>query len=321
MERFFSTLNSMFHKKLPGGTFPVEKLRAWDLNPQKFAILTLEQTEALLDLAIGTYHQSLHRSLKDTPVRTWVRGVKAGSGITVIGDDRQLDKLIGAHEQRLVTRSGVNLFNLRYHDPAITGPLLEDLARREAVRGRREGSATAKVTVKYIPANLGEIHVWNGPRGEYVTLPCTDPEYAQGLSKWQHERLQEWQRESHARTEDDRRALRLRLRSAIGALESPKTVKRQKRAHVRLLASPKIEALGGAGLRIAHAEPRPDGMAPVIQMAALAPERTDDSAKPIRPQRGGKPKPKRPPKTETPNNLPEWNVADVADEEEWKDVL
>lgn len=321
VERFFSTLNSMFHKKLPGGTFPVEKLRAWELNPQKFAVLTLEQTEALLDLAIGTYHQSLQRSLKNTPVRTWVRGVNAGNGIPVIGDDRQLDKLIGAHEERLVTRSGVNLFNLRYHDPAVTGPLLEDLARREAVRGRREGSATAKVTVKYNPANLTEIHVWNGPRGVYVTLPCTDREYAAGLSKWQHDRLQEWQRESHARTEDDRRALRLRLRSAIGALESPKTIKRQKRAHARLLTSPKIEALGGAGLRIAHAEPRHDGMAPVIPTVVLAPERTDDSAKPIRPQRGGKRKSKRPPKTQATNNLPEWNVADLADGQEWKDVL
>jgi putative transposase len=279
VERFFSTLNSMLHKKLPGGTFPIEKLRAWNLDPQKFAVLTLEQTEALLDLAIGTYHQSLHRGLKDTPVRTWVRGVNAGTGIPVIGDDRQLDKLIGAHEERLVTRSGVNLFNLRYHDPAVTGPLLEDLARREAVRGRREGSATAKVTVKYNPANLAEIHVWNGPRGVYVTLPCTDRDYAAGLSKWQHDRLQEWQRENNARTDDERRALRLRLRSAIGALESPKAIKRQKRVHARLLTSPKIEALGGLGLRIAHAEPRHDGMAPVIPTVALAPERTDDSAK------------------------------------------
>lgn len=321
VERFFSTLNSMLHKKLPGGTFPLQKLRAWDLNPQKFAVLTLEQTEALLDLAIGTYHQSIHRSLNDTPVRTWVRGVNSETGITILGDDRQLDKLLGVQEERLVTRSGVNLFNLRYHDPAVTGPLLEDLARRESVRGRREGSASAKVKVKYNPANLGEIHVWNGPRGIYVTLPCTDREYAEGLSKWQHDRLQEWQRESHARTEDDRRELRLNLRSAIGALESPKTIKRHKRAQARLLTSPKIEVMGGGGLRIAHAEPRPDGMAPVIPTVALAPERTDDGAKPIRPQRGGKRKPKRPPKTETPKNLPEWNVADIADEHEWKDAL
>ncbi|QYF87279.1 Mu transposase C-terminal domain-containing protein [Brevundimonas sp. PAMC22021] len=321
VERFFLTLNLMLHNKLPGGTFPLQKLREWDLDPQKFAVLTLEQAEGLLDLAIGTYHQSLHRSLKDTPVRTWLRGVNADTGINILGDDSQLDKLLGAREERLVTRSGVELFNLRYHDPAITGPLLEDLARREAVRGRREGSASAKVAVKYNPANLGKIHVWNGPRGVYVTLPCTDREYAEGLSKWQHDRLQEWQRESNARTEDDRRALRLRLRSAIGALEDPKILRRQKRAQARLLASPKIEALGGGGLRIAHAEPRPDGMAPVIPTVALAAERTDDSAKPVRPQRGGRRKIPRPPTIPTPNEQPEWNVADLADQSEWKDVL
>lgn len=130
VERFFLTLNLMLHNKLPGGTFPLQKLRDWDLDPQKFAVLTLEQAEALLDLAIGTYHQSLHRSLKDTPVRTWLRGVNADTGINILGDDSQLDKLLGAREERLVTRSGVELFNLRYHDPAITGPLLEDLASR-----------------------------------------------------------------------------------------------------------------------------------------------------------------------------------------------
>lgn len=321
VERFFSTLNSMLHKKLPGGTFPIQKLREWELDPQKHAVLTFEQTETLLDLAIGTYHQALHRSLGNTPVRSWVRGLGTDVGINVLGDDRQLDKMLGAREERLVTRSGVELFGLRYHDPAITGPLLEDLARRESVRGRRQGSATAKVAVKYNPANLGEIHVWNGPKGIYVTLPCTDLEYAEGLSKWQHDRLLEWQRESNARTENERRALRLRLRSAISELETPQTLRRQKRAQARLLTSPKIEQLGGGGLRIAHAEPRHDGMAPVIPTIALADERSDDGAKPVRPPRGGKRKPKRPPMPPASEDLPDWNVGDLYDDRGWEDAL
>ena len=321
VERFFSTLNSMFHKKLPGGAFPVQKLRDWELDPQKYAVLTLEQTESLLDLAVGTYHQSLHRALKDTPARTWARGVKVGHGINIIGDDRQLDKMLGARAERKVTRSGVELFGLRYHDPAITGPLLEDLARRESVRGRRQGSATAKVAVKYNPANLGEIHVWNGPKGIYVTLPCTDLEYAQGLSKWQHDRILEWQRESNAKTEDERRALRLRLRSTISELQTPQTHRSHKRSQARLLTSPKIEQLGGGGLRIAHAEPRHDGMAPVIPTIALADERSDDGAKPVRPPRGGKRKPKRPPMSPASVDLPDWNVGDLYDDRGWEDAL
>ncbi|WP_410469672.1 hypothetical protein [Brevundimonas nasdae] len=199
--------------------------------------------------------------------------------------------------------------------------MLEDLARRESVRGRRQGSATAKVAVKYNPANLGEIHVWNGPKGIYVTLPCTDLEYAEGLSKWQHDRLLEWQRESNARTEDERRALRLRLRSAISELETPQTLRRQKRAQARLLTSPKIEQLGGGGLRIAHAEPRHDGMAPVIPTIALADERSDDGAKPVRPPRGGKRKPKRPPMPPASEDLPDWNVGDLYDDRGWEDAL
>ena len=54
VERFFGTLNSLLHKKLPGGTIPIEQMRAWDLDPSKDAVLTLAQVEALLTSAIGT---------------------------------------------------------------------------------------------------------------------------------------------------------------------------------------------------------------------------------------------------------------------------
>lgn len=281
VERFFGTLNTLLHRKLPGGTFSIDQLRAWELDPRRDAVLSLEQAEELLISAIGVYHQELHTTLGDAPVHVWSRGVRE-RGVQVIGDDRQLDKMVGAHEERTLTRSGVSLFGIQYHDPAITGPLLEQLASREPVRGRRKGSAEAKVTVKYNPANLGEVHIWNHRRGVFETLPSIDPDYAQGLSKWQHERLQEWGREDTDKSAEARRKRRLELRREIEKLTPDRVLTRNKRAQARLLSSPRVEALAGDHIRIAYAEPRHDGMAPVIPTALLAPERTDGHAKPVR---------------------------------------
>jgi putative transposase len=297
VERFFGTLNERLNKRLPGGTFPVALMRAWGLDPRKEAVLTLEQAEDLIEHAIGVYHQDIHSSLGEPPVAAWTRGVRA-QGIQVIGDDLQLDKMIGAEVDRKLTRSGISLFGLDYHDPAVTGPLLEELAALEPMRSRRKGSATAKVKVKYNPADISRVHVWNHRRGIFDTLPCVDAEYAEGLTKWQHERIQEWQRETQSETEEERRELRCALRDKINALSSAKRINRLQRNQVRLLSSPMIQQLAGDHLRLEFAEPRHDGMAPVIATVPLASERTDGHAKPTRPARGGKRKaPANPPRS------------------------
>lgn len=286
VERFFGTLNTLLHQRLPGGTFPIAQMRAWELDPRKDAVLTLDQAEALLASAVAVYHQELHRTLGDTPLNVWTKGVRAQGGVQVIGDDRLLEKMVGAHTDRTLSRSGISLFGLQYHAPALVGPLLEQLAGREPSRRRREGSATAKVTVKYNPANLGEVHIWNRVAGTFETLPCTDPDYAGGLSKWRHERIQEWEREVVCVDEDDRRERRLALRSQIEGASSAKAIARDKAKLARLLSSPRIEQIASGHLRVAYAQPRHDGMAPTIPTAPLAPERADDHAKPVRPARG-----------------------------------
>lgn len=117
MERLFGTLNTMVHQKLPGGVFPPAQLRAWGLDPASEAVLTLEQAEGLIWRGIGDYHLKRHRALGRSPVVAWDESVRS-SGIQVISDERQLDKKAGAHQERSLSRSGVMLFNLHYHDIA-----------------------------------------------------------------------------------------------------------------------------------------------------------------------------------------------------------
>lgn len=319
VERFFGTLNSMLNRKLPGATFPISQMRAWELDPRKDAVLTLEQLEKLIWATISTYHLKSHRALADTPVRVWTNGVRE-CGIQVISDERQLDKMAGAYKSCTLSRSGVSLFNLKYHEPAITGPLLEKLAAGEPVRGRAKGSARAKVTVKYNPANLGEIHVWDGSVGVYVSLPCVEAEYAEGLSFWRHLRIEEWNRESAKDGALKEAEATMALKDAFDAAWPDSQVGQRKRAAARLLSSPQMEQLAGKGVRIAHAKPRHDGMAPIVPTRTLAPERSDECIKPVRPARGGKRKPasKLPLQNTAQPETGEFPVFD-RDEDDWEE--
>ncbi|QDH74232.1 DDE-type integrase/transposase/recombinase [Brevundimonas sp. M20] len=285
VERFFAMLNELLCKRLPGGRFPIDKLRAWGLNPQADAVMTLDELTELLDFTIGVYHQSLHSTLGEAPIKAWNRGVREAGGIQVIGDDSQLDKMIGKETERVLDRAGIEIFNHTYHDEAITQALLEDLAPGQPKRGRRKGSATCLVKVKYNPANIGSIHVWNPKRGVFQTLPCTAPE-VEGVSEWQAGVVGRWVREEQDITKAHERELRCALYEKIRGLTSAATHKRIKRNEARLLNSPKVHEVISEHLRIEYAETRHDGMAPIIPTVPLAPERSDDHVKPTRPPRG-----------------------------------
>lgn len=318
VERVFLMLNELLFKKLPGGTVPIQQMRDWGIDTQKEAVLSIDQLEKLINKAISTYHLSVHRSLGETPLKAWNRGISEIGGIPVIGDDEQLDQMLGTEARRTLNRSGIQLFGLSYHDPAITGPLLEDLAALEPARGRPKGSATAKVKVKYNPVNIGCIHVWNPRRRIFVTLPCTDPEIS-GRSRWLHEKMQEWKRQELQT--DEIRALQARaeLDTDILAVTPQKELKRRGRSQLRLAQAPRIESPRPL-LRAAIAEPRHDGMAPIINMQPLAPDRSDGHQKPIRPPRGRKPKKSQIPKSETSkcsSTLSQWTFSE--DHKDWED--
>jgi putative transposase len=288
VERFFEILNHLLNRKLPGGVLRPELLREMDYDPSKDAVLTLEELEDLIWDAISYYHIEEHSALGVPPALLWQKDSEA-FGIPVIGDDRQLDRMAGAMEAgRKLTRSGVACFGLQFHDPYLTEGLLEDLISLEPVRGQRKGSAAVTVKIKYNPANLAEIHVWNQRRNLYVTLPCTDEKYSSGISLWQHRKIQEWARRSGLEfsTEADRITARAKLVAKIQQ-SSPALLAKQRRALARLKNTPKIAALSGDGVTLAFAPARHDGMAPTIPQASLASERVDGDRPPKRPPRGG----------------------------------
>lgn len=321
VERFFGTLNSLLNSKTPGSVLKPELLRELDYDPYKTAVLTLEELEQLVWSAISYYHIDEHSTLHRPPASLWEEEM-AAHGIDVIGDDSQLDKMAGAVESgRRLSRSGVMLHGLQFHDPAVTTGLLEDLIAYEPVRRqRRRGSATVTVKVKFNPENLAEIHVWNAKRSRYVTLPCVDEEYTRATSLWQHEQLRKWTQAKGLAfsSEADRQAARAALIREIEDL-APDLKVRQRRAIARLQDSARIQDLLGSHIEVALAPARHDGMAPTIEQEPLASHRNDGGSPPTRPPRGGRRVSKATARRETilETNTPE-NEEEVPSAIDWK---
>lgn len=327
IERFFDTLNNLLNKKLPGGTLKPDLMRELGYDPRQDAVLTLAELEGLIWEALVLYHITPKEGQPFPPAQIWEVSAKE-HGIAFFKDDSQLEKMLGKVQDRCrVTRSGVEIFGLTYCDGPRVASLLEDLFPQESVRARRKGSATALVKVKYNPANISEIHVWNRIRSRYVTLPCVDEKYTQGVSLWHHRKIQDWAKQRGLEFSSEADRLRARA-SLIKTLEeiAPTLRGKELRAFARLSTSPKIQAKVSADVALAYALGRHDGMGPLlVPHDTLAAERTDEGRPSSRPPRKKKPtpKPKRrkevhqgsPPKPET-GQLADFSV----DLSSWKEV-
>lgn len=297
VERFFGVLNQLLNKKVPGGVLKPELLREMGYDPTKDAVLTIAEIEDLIWEAISYYHIEVHSGVGRPPADLWQQDMDA-YGIDVIGDDRQLDRMAGAMKYPCtLSRSGVELFGLVFQDQYATGELLEDLVSLQPIRGQRKGSATAQVKVKYNPANLAEVHVWNQRRNCYVTLPCTDDRYSDRISLWHHQQLKAWAKQKGLEfsSEEDRLAARARLAEKIQQ-SSPELRLKQRRAAARLMTTPKVlKALSGNSATLAYAPSRHDGMAPVIHHDTFSKHRIDGDTPPSRPPRASRPKARQTP--------------------------
>jgi putative transposase len=325
VERLFATINSLQNTKLPGGVLKPELLREFGYDPSKDAVLTLTELEEVLWETLTLYHITPRGGQGSPPAQLWAS--QATSGIDTIGDDASLDKMLGKVEIRTVRRSGVELHGLTFHDVAKVSLLLEDLIKYEPVRPRPKGSATARVKVKYNPACLSEIHVWNTHTHSYVTLPCLDENYGGLVSLWQHQELQRWA--TRKGEEFSTQADRLRVRANLCRMfeEMAPTLRgRELRAFARLQNSPKVQSRASGDAALAYAPARHDGLAPIIEHEPLASSRSDGGQKPSRPARMKKrPQAKaRRPKTiqDHPHLKPETGeVADFSvDLSSWKEI-
>jgi putative transposase len=249
--------------------------------------VTLAELEVLLAEAIALYHITPHGGLMSRqPLLVWEKEL-ARQNIDLIWDEGEFRRSIGAVEyDRSLDGAGISFKGLSYTDKVLTRALLDDLAALEP-RRRPTKNPTAKVKFKYDPSDLGCIHVWNRRTLRYVTLPCTQPAYAEGLPVWLHERVQEFAKaEALAfNTLDERLDARENLSALIHEI-APQARQREKRILAKLMEAKERKGMPLGSIETKKVFASPSGMESIVPFDLAAPHRVDAEVAPPRPRRG-----------------------------------
>lgn len=189
-ERAFLTIPEKMLENLPGKTMPIEYSRRADYDAQEYAVVTMNELEALANKAIAEYHTEPHEGIMGQQPALVFQKSAARHGIDVMGDVRRFQ--LETFEPKLnvkVTKSGVRIFNgLRYYSSEGVKRLIDNNLRFEPRRQTRV-DATIHTKIKFDPENIAAIHAWDKTTKSYVELRCEDETYADGMPLWFHEEL------------------------------------------------------------------------------------------------------------------------------------
>lgn len=156
IERLIGTQMGKLHL-LPGTTFsnPAERD---EYDSRRHSALTLRELEWYIALDIvGSYHQSIHRSLGRPPIAVW-RDHEGEIPLRLPEDRRRFWMSFLPEEERTLRPTGIHLFGLRYWSPALSADL---------------GRSSRRLLVKYDPRDMGRVFV-RRPSGNFVEARYAD---------------------------------------------------------------------------------------------------------------------------------------------------
>ncbi|OQR42412.1 hypothetical protein BW261_25915, partial [Klebsiella aerogenes] len=142
--------------ELPGTTFSNTKERG-TYNSEAKAVLTLQELEKWLVLAISIYHGSYHSTLKMTPAYHWNKSVKPEK-IYSVRDERAFLIDFLPVLKRSVGRRGFVLDHITYYADS----LKPWIARRDRL---------GRFTIRRDPRDLSRVWVLDPPSNQYIELP------------------------------------------------------------------------------------------------------------------------------------------------------
>jgi putative transposase len=156
IERLIGSVMGRIHL-LPGTTFSSPRERKGYPSEQK-AAMTLVEFEHWLALEVTErYHRAFHRGLGATPLGTWEHLMKAGANFQIPGDPARFRIAFLPMKHRLLRRTGLQLFNLRYWSDALPSFVRGDEA----------------LLVRYDPRDMSKIYV-KAPDQSYAEIPYAD---------------------------------------------------------------------------------------------------------------------------------------------------
>ena len=156
IERLIGTQMGKLHL-LPGTTFSNPQERS-TYDSRRHSALTLRELERYIALDIvGSYHQSIHRSLGRAPIAIW-RDHEGEIPLRLPNDRRRFWVTFLPEEERTLRPTGIHLFGLRYWSPALSADV---------------GRSDRRLLVKYDPRDLARVFV-RRPSGNFVEARYAD---------------------------------------------------------------------------------------------------------------------------------------------------
>lgn len=179
IERVIGTAMAKAHE-LPGTTFSDTKDRG-KYKSEAMAILTLRELEKWLTLAIGTYHESVHSSLKEPPASCWSKNVEAAKLYTVTDEKAFLIDFLPV-ERREIGRYGFLVDHITYYSDI----LKPWIARRERLD---------RFILRRDPRDISRVWVLDPESQRYLEIPyraVSNP----SVTLWEHKKAVEKLREA-----------------------------------------------------------------------------------------------------------------------------
>lgn len=178
IERLYGTMNRGLFHTLPGTTFSniVEKDEYDSLGN---AVISLEKLHEIVHIwIVDLYHQKKQTAIGEPPASRWRKHI-TGMPIPVPACVTDLDATLAVPFERTLTRNGIEHLTLEYNSDEC-GLYL----------ARMKGST--KVKCRYNPNDLGHIYIEEHDTGHVFKVPAKVKwhEYANGLSRWQHQLCQ-----------------------------------------------------------------------------------------------------------------------------------
>lgn len=158
IERLFGTLAVGYIHFLPGTTMS-NVVQKGDYDSEGKACLTFSEFETWFARAIAIYHNTEHRSIKQTPHDKWMSAWTDSEGRlrqpAIVENKVRFSLDFYPEKMRTISRQGIEMYGFRYWSGALSAYVKK------------------KVAVKYNPLSLR--FIWVNPTGErYVRVPFAD---------------------------------------------------------------------------------------------------------------------------------------------------
>ena len=172
IERLFGSMNTLLFHTLPGTTFSSSAARGtYDSGQQ--ACVYLSEVDKLMHLfVVDIYAERFHRGLNGIPARCWEEKTCHGFAPALPPNAHELAILLSRTDTRVIHPYGLEFMSLRYN--------VDDLL---TLRTRLKGQPAK---IKYHPADLSYLYVYDPFERQYLRVPALDQEYTTGLSLWKH---------------------------------------------------------------------------------------------------------------------------------------